>query len=376
MRTDQKAATKADLIAEPGTLGRSLTTAEPVSVGSPPDDDELAQFFAQSLDLLCIAGFDGYFKRLNPAWTTQLGWTPEELNARPILDLVHRDDRAATGAEIAAIAQGKDATLFEHRFRHRDGSYRWLCWSARPVPGRGRIYAIARDITQQVVLESEIVAIADREKERMGRELHDGLCQTLAGIAALSAALSRRLAAHDNPGASAAAEIATLLNDTISQARDLARGLAPLGLNEGGLEDALETLACNVQHLFDVSCRLACDHPVGPLPPGVAAHLLRITQEAIHNAVAHGRAGQIEITLSRKDGQGLLSVRDTGVGLCTKANQGKGIGLHTMAYRARMIGGTLKFVTPPQGGTRVTCLFPLLESTEASEAPGHVRDPT
>jgi len=373
---DQKDAIKASLIAVPATLGRSPPRVEPLLSPPPPDDDELAQFFAQSHDLLCIAGFDGYFKRLNPAWTTQLGWTLEELNTRPILDFVHRDDRAATGAEIAATAQGKDTTLFEHRFLHRNGSYRWLSWNVRPVPDRGRIYAAARDITVQMRLESEIIAIADREKERMGRELHDGLCQTLAGIAALSATLSRRLAAHADPAASAAAEIAKLLNDAISQARDLARGLVPLGLNEASLEEALQTLACNVQHLFHVSCTLACDHPVAPLRPEVAVHLFRITQEAVHNAVAHGRANQIEITLSCQDGQGLLSVRDTGVGLCVKASQGKGIGLHTMAYRARMIGGTLEVLTPPRGGTRVLCAFPLPASPDASEAPDHARDPT
>ena len=118
--------------------------------------------------------------------------------------------------------------LFENRLRHRDGSYRWLRWNVRPVPGRERIYAIARDITQQILLESEIVAIADREKERMGRELHNGLCQNLAGIAALSATLSRRLAAHADP----AAEIAKLLNDTGGVALDRPRaGHAP---NRGG----------------------------------------------------------------------------------------------------------------------------------------------
>ncbi len=92
--------------------------------------------------------------------------------------------------------------------------------------------------------------------------------------------------------------------------------------------------------------------------------------------MAHGRANQIEITLSCKGGQGLLSVWDTGVGLCVKASQGKGIGLHTMAYRARMIGGTLEVQTPPRGGTRVVCVFPLPASPDASEAPDHARHPT
>ena len=372
---DEQDATPSDLTTAPAALGRWPPLAASPSA-PPPYDDELAHFFTQSLDLLCIAGFDNYFKVLNPAWTHRLGWTLQELKARPILDLVHADDRAATRAQVTAIARGQEPRLFENRFRHRDGSYRWLRWNVRPVPGRARIYAIARDITQQIRLESEIVAIADQEKERMGRELHDGLCQNLAGIAALSATLSRRLAAHADPAASAASEIAQLLNDTIRQTRDLARGFVPLGLHEAGLEGALETLVGNIRQRFHVSCTLACDHPLAHLPPEVAVHLFRITQEAVHNAVAHGRADQIGITLGCQDGQGLLSVRDTGVGLCVKASQGKGIGLHTMAYRARMIGGTLEMQTPPRGGTRVLCAFPLPASPDASEAPDHARDPT
>ena len=99
---DQQDATQDDLITAPATFGRWPPLVESPSAPPLPYDDELAQFFAQSLDLLCIAGFDAYFKVLNPAWTKHLGWTLEELKARPILDLVHADDRAATRAEVTA----------------------------------------------------------------------------------------------------------------------------------------------------------------------------------------------------------------------------------------------------------------------------------
>ena len=100
---------------------------------------------------------------------------------------MHPDDRDATLAALGTLAEGEESVFeFENRYRHRDGSYRWLRWNARPLPGRRRIYATARDVTRQKRLEREILEIVDREKERLGRELHDGLCQTLAGIAALS----------------------------------------------------------------------------------------------------------------------------------------------------------------------------------------------
>jgi PAS domain S-box-containing protein len=326
-------------------------------------------FFMQSLDLQCIAGFDGHFKRVNPAWTTDLGWSREVLQATPFLDFVHPDDRESTQAEVAKLVGGGDTVCFENRYRHQNGSYHWLQWNARPVPGRHLIYATARNVDRQKQLERQILEVADREKERLGRELHDGLCQTLAGIAALSATLSRSLvASSDFDGSAAAARIARLLSKAIGEARDLSRGLSPSGLRGGNLAVALEGLALNVLQLFRVSCTFESEGPVPRLAQEVAAHLFRIAQEAVSNAVAHGRADRIEISLGGTDGDGLLSVRDNGVGLPDEAHQGRGIGLHTMAYRARLIRGSLDVRRLVPRGTAVTCVFPL------PEAPGHTLD--
>jgi PAS domain S-box-containing protein len=356
---EQERTTKARLIDDLASLRREVEVMEAASARTLQSGDEFTRFFAQSVDLLCIAGFDGYFKCLNPAWTTRLGWTLEELEARPFLDFVHADDRAATLAEVAKLAEGAETILFENRYRHRDGSYRWLRWNSRPVRGCQRIYAIARDVTRQKHLEQEILNIADREKERLGRELHDGLCQTLAGIAALSSTLSKKLGANSEAAASAAAaEITKLLNEAIGEARNLARGLGPLGLDEVGLDGALETLALNVQNLFHVTCALVCERPLFKLPREIEAHLFRITQEAVNNAVVRGRAQRIDISLGVQGGEGLLCIRDDGVGMPEEARTSDGIGMHTMAYRARLIGGSLEVRRRARGGTLVTCTFP------------------
>lgn len=319
--------------------------------------DEVGHFLTVSLDLLCIAGFDGYFKRLNPAWTTHLGWTLEELQARPFLDFVHPDDRAAALAEAGKLAAGEEIIFFENRYLHRDGSYHWLQWNARSVPEVGQIFASARDVTRQRRLEREVLEILDSEKERLGQELHDGLCQMLAGIAALSSTLSKRLAASSESAAAAsAAEITRLLSECIGDARDLARGLSPSALYEGGLDNALEILALNVQRLFRVSCTFDCDSPCQRLHPEVEAHLFRIAQEAVNNAVVHARAEQIEISLKAKDG--LLSIRDNGIGVSEGARNPEGIGLHTMNYRARLIGASLTMHRRLPRGTAVICTFP------------------
>jgi PAS domain S-box-containing protein len=114
-----------------------------------PNEEELGRFFNLSLDLMCIAGFDGYFKRLNPAWERTLGYTLDELLARPYLDFVHPDDRSPTTAEAGKLSEGLEVLRFENRYLHKDGTYRWLEWVAAPYPDEQVIYGVARDITDR-----------------------------------------------------------------------------------------------------------------------------------------------------------------------------------------------------------------------------------
>ena len=126
-------------------------------------EEELDQFFALSLDLLCIVDFHGYFKRLNPSWPRTLGYTPEELRATPFIEFVHPDDRESTLREYARVNAGAHAIHFENRYRCRDGSYRWLSWTAVPLLEDELIYAVARDVTDK--------KIADEQLETYAREL-------------------------------------------------------------------------------------------------------------------------------------------------------------------------------------------------------------
>ena len=119
-------------------------------------EEDRKHFFLLALDLLCVAGFDGYFKDLNPAWETTLGWTVEELCARPHHEFLHPEDREASLANAKILVPSNDTkTTFVNRFRCKDGSYRRLFWNATAVPSQGLIYAIARDITEQQRLEEQ-----------------------------------------------------------------------------------------------------------------------------------------------------------------------------------------------------------------------------
>lgn len=126
-------------------------------------------FFAQAADMLCVAGVDGYFKALNPAWTRVLGWSQEELLARPYIDFVHPDDREATVAEAAKVARGNPSVHFRNRYRCVNGSYRWLAWTATAAMIDGAVYASARDITTAVEADEETARLQRESDERAAR---------------------------------------------------------------------------------------------------------------------------------------------------------------------------------------------------------------
>jgi len=122
-------------------------------------EEERDRFFNLSRDMMCLAGFDGYFKRLNPAWEQTLGFTVKELLAKPFLNFIHSDDIDATNAKSSGLSMGQEVVQFENRYLCKDGSYRWFAWNARADLPRQMIYASARDITNQKQNEEQIVQL-------------------------------------------------------------------------------------------------------------------------------------------------------------------------------------------------------------------------
>jgi len=136
---------------------------------------ERDRFFILSLDMLCIAGFDGFFKRLNPSWEKTLGWTNEQLLEKPYLDFVHPDDREATIAEAQKLAAGDYLTVsFENRYRCADGTYKWMLWNAAPLASNQLIYAAARDITLRKEAEKQL-SLAYRQAQEIAGNLEQAV---------------------------------------------------------------------------------------------------------------------------------------------------------------------------------------------------------
>lgn len=213
---------------------------------------------------------------------------------------------------------------------------------------------IVRDLSERKRLEREVLEISDRERRRIGQDLHDGLGQLLTGIGFKSKSLETKIAAKGGAEAESARQIADLVTRAISEARSLAHGLQPVEAKPSGLMSALEALAISVHELFKVPCRFDCPEPIEVHDPAAATHLYRIAQEACNNAIKHARPSQIIISLVRIDGKLVLSIQNDGADFIPSSAT-KGMGLQIMRYRAGIIDASTSIQPVEGGGTMVTC---------------------
>jgi two-component system sensor histidine kinase UhpB len=302
---------------------------------------------------------------LSPELKGQMGFTDGEMgNSYSAWEsLLHPEDRERIPTGIKQALAG-DAVSYaaEYRLKHKDGSYRWILanWSiTRDEHGAAaRMLGTQLDITERKRLEDEILRISEAEQRRLGQDLHDGICQHLAGIELMTQAFEQRLSKKSKTDAEYAGEIASRVRDTIRETRLVARGLSPVELEANGLMSALQELAKNARNIFQVDCTFTCPAPVLLESNQTATHLFRIAQEAISNAVRHGKAKLIALELKRLDAKVQLAIRDNGKGFRARTSEGNGMGLRIMKYRAHMIGGTLVIESKPEAGTTVTCSAP------------------
>jgi PAS domain S-box-containing protein len=220
-----------------------------------------------------------------------------------------------------------------------------------------------RDISERKRLEKTVLEISEREQRRIGQDLHDGLGQHLTGIAFLTKVQEQRLAEKQIPEAAEAAKIVQLVNDAIRKTRELSRGLLPVVSDAHGLMSALRLYATEIEDLFGIACRFQCEDAVLIHDAPMATHLYHIAQEAVNNAIKHGRAQNILIRLFSGERQATLIIKDDGAGIERPLPPHAGVGLHIMNYRAGMIGGNLEVRREPPRGTAVTCRFPITPAT-------------
>ena len=220
-------------------------------------------------------------------------------------------------------------------------------------------------------LERRILEISDAEQRRIGYDLHDGLGQHLTGIALMTRQLENRLTAEQSPHADRATKISGLANTAVEWTHNLTRSLSPPALESKGLAEALEELAANVENIFNIDCECEHDGEIDFRDVAVAVHLYRIAQEAISNAVKHGKAQHVRVQLASRDGEINMQISDDGSGIQPRSEQHAGMGMRIMRYRAKMIGAEIDVHSEEASGkhgTVITCRYRSTGSEKIGES--------
>ncbi len=299
---------------------------------------------------------------VSPAFRKIWNW-PVDKNVVRWFAHIHPEDRERIlRAFKNGLKTGVPGTV-TYRLVWPDGSIRWIESTGsmiRDARGRpSRAAGLHRDVTEQRRLEAELLKATESERQRIGRDLHDSLGQSLTAIGYLADAVREDLVRHKRPEARDVRKLGRLIERTANQSHALARGLLLADLKRGGLAAALQELAFRTQELFGVACRYSGPALLPPLDANVSGQLYRIAQEAATNAAKHAHAKRIDVRLAKERRDLLLSVRDTGTGLSNKKPRAGGLGLDIMRYRAGLIGATLEIESRPNRGTTVHCRLPL-----------------
>jgi len=306
----------------------------------------------------------GIIESVNPAALKLFGFSQQEMVGRNVGILMpepYASDHSHYIEMYLRTGKGRIIGIGRETLGQRkDGSIFPMELSVGEVQLAGERFftGIVRDITERKQLEKEILEISDREQRRIGQDLHDDLCQHLAAIELMSEALGQKLAGGAQEAE--ARRIAESVQQAIEQTRTLARGLSPLDTQSADLTSALAELASNTAQMFHIRCRFRPERkrPVTAGDAAVSTHLYRIAQEAISNAIRHGGANDVTISLADAGGgEAVLSITDNGSGIAQPKMDHRGMGLRIMKYRAGMIGGTLEVVGAASKGTVVTCRF-------------------
>jgi PAS domain S-box-containing protein len=324
-----------------------------------------ARMFELLHEGVVVIDVNNMIRMANPAFERMFGFTAGAAVDTPIGDLIaqppgplrERLDQQLLGNVI----EPPGLTPVEFKCRRRDGStFEAACVATLThVDGATHRLAVITDVTERRGLEREILEIAGREQLRIGSDLHDGLGQDLTGVALMLRSVVAQLRKENSTCRTDVEDIISLVNGAIESTRAMARGLAPVGADRGGLIAGLQSMAVRGMERYGVRAHFntSLKEPL-TLDDGAATHLYRIAQEAFTNAIRHGRVTQVTIELATADGTLTLSVQDNGRGFDERNASNNGMGMKLMRYRAQMLGGDVAIANNKGGGVIVRCTCP------------------
>ncbi len=325
---------------------------------------------------------DFQFTNVNQRAIDNYGYSREEFLQMQIFDIevvkplreevrkLYDATPAGKVIEVDGINKRKDGSIFpvQVRFCKLDDEY--AVANVRDITQQKQAGAEfeRRVITERNRLEEEILNISDRERRRVGQDLHDDLGQHLTGIGFMAEELEQSLGKQGMAvEAGKVGAMVNLVEEAKVKTRNLARGLYPVELESGGLLTAIQNLAALTEKVYGVSCRVSADQHLQIGDTSISESLYHIVQEAITNAVRHGQPSRIDVELRQEEGQLILAVGDNGCGLPDDYTDRDGMGLRIMRYRARVINAQLEVEPKPGGGTIVKCLVSGVETMTQAE---------
>jgi PAS domain S-box-containing protein len=315
-------------------------------------EGRLRALFASHPDVVFRMDADARFLDLHVPEENFFPWKREDLIGRTVGSFFGQEaHEGQVRHNHEAIRTGK-VQVFEYRLPV-DGAF--LDLESRVArSGGNEVVVTVRDISDRVELERRVTVSGERERNRLGREIHDGLAQMLTGVKLLLERLEKRLEQEKSPLAVEASQATELINGTIAHARELVRGLSPIP-EDNGLFKALELLATHSQKYLGTACRTKLSGDPERLGEVAVVHLYRIAQEAVTNAARHGRARSIEIGCEICPRDLSLTISDDGSGYDEATADPEGLGLKIMRQRARALSGDVAIARRAGGGTLVRC---------------------
>lgn len=354
-------------------------------------EEQLDRFFNRSLDLHCVAGFDGRLKRVNPAWTATLGYGAEELLARPYMDLVYPDDQPAVATELGKLQQGNDVVAFELRCVCKDGTIKWTLWNATPLVHQQLIIATGRDITKRKRAEAamqqseehyrelfhqayqmqenlrrlsaRILEIQEQERKRISRDLHDEVGQALTAINVNLAVVKKALATEDPVVTTRIDDTQRLLEQTMENVHRFSRELRPAMLDDLGLIPALRAYVRSFTERTGIHVLLDAprSEEIERLDAERKTVVYRVVQEGLHNIAKHAHAQKVRISAHAVSHLVRVEIRDDGQGFRTNGNSDdapKRLGLLGLEERVRLVNGEFAIDSELGCGTALRVAIP------------------
>lgn len=313
---------------------------------------------------IAVLDSKGRVVEVNPAAERMMAVPAKDLIGKTPwqLGIMKPDEIISSRQRFRRLLQGEESIASKLSLKSRDGQVRTieLISTAILKPGAqgevDNIICIGADVTEREQLQRVVLQISEKEQERIGHDLHDGIGQALCGIGSMMESLEAGLA---GPQRKQAARILEVLQTAVKDVRRLSHGLSPSAVKNRGLAGALKLLAETVRENFRTACDCEIDDTVAVGDAEAETHLYRIAQEAVSNAMRHGKPSKVRIRLKRTaPGAALLAVGDNGRGFNVKATRRKeGIGLRVMEYRAGLVGGGLSISSTLKHGTEVRCRF-------------------